>query len=140
MAKDLVRSRKYVQKFHQMSAQLQAVSLRLQTMQSTQAMSDAMRGVTKVMTKMNKSVNLPQIQKVLMDFERESGVMDMKEEMMGDTVDAIMDSDGDEEESDEIVQQILDEIGISFDQGLPQAGATELVDEQPQRNAEHLGL
>jgi charged multivesicular body protein 2A len=38
MAKDIVRTRSYVKKFHKMKAQLQAVGLRLQTLQSTDSM------------------------------------------------------------------------------------------------------
>src|SRR5687767_9638091 len=48
MAKDLVRTRRYVQKFHQMRTQLQAVGLRMQTLRSNQQMADAMRGATRV--------------------------------------------------------------------------------------------
>lgn len=91
MAKDLVRTRKYVQKFFQMRAQLQAISLRMQTLKSTQAMSDAMKGVTKAMRTMNKQINLPQIQEIMRNFERESEMMDMKEEMMSDAIDDVMD-------------------------------------------------
>lgn len=48
MAKDLVRTRRYVQKFYQMRTQLQAVELRIQTLRSNQQMADAMRGATRV--------------------------------------------------------------------------------------------
>ena len=48
MAKDLVRTRRYVQKFVQMRTQLQAVGLRIQTLRSNQQMADAMRGATRV--------------------------------------------------------------------------------------------
>ena len=48
MAKDLVRTRRYVQKFYQMRTQLQAVSLRIQTLRSNQQMAEAMRGATRV--------------------------------------------------------------------------------------------
>lgn len=48
MAKDLVRTRRYVQKFYQMRTQLQAVGLRIQTLRSNQQMADAMRGATRV--------------------------------------------------------------------------------------------
>lgn len=63
-------------------------------------------------------MNLPQISKILQDFERESSSMDMKEEMMSDTVDDIMDDEGEteEEESDKILTQVLDEIGVSVNQ------------------------
>lgn len=80
-------------------------------------MADAMKGVTKAMKSMNAQVNLPAIQKIMMDFERESEVMDMKEEMMSDAIDDVMDEEGeDEEESEQIVQQVFDEIGINLDQ------------------------
>src|ERR1700679_2743886 len=48
MAKDLVRTRRYVQKFYQMRTQLQAVGLRIQTLRSNQQMADAMRGASRV--------------------------------------------------------------------------------------------
>lgn len=47
MAKDLVRTRRYVHKFYQMRTQLQAVSLRIQTLRSNQQMAEAMRGATR---------------------------------------------------------------------------------------------
>ena len=49
MAKDLVRTRRYIQKFVQMRTQLQAVGLRIQTLRSNQQMADAMRGATRVL-------------------------------------------------------------------------------------------
>ena len=49
MAKDLVRTRRYTQKFVQMRTQLQAVGLRIQTLRSNQQMADAMRGATRVL-------------------------------------------------------------------------------------------
>ncbi|KAI8622423.1 Snf7 family [Chytriomyces sp. MP71] len=118
MAKDLVRTRRYVQKFYQMRTQLQAVGLRIQTMSSNQAMADAMRGVTKAMRSMNKAVNLPQLTQIMMDFEKESDMMDMKEEMMNDAIDDNIDEEEDEGESDAIVNQVLDEIGINLNQSV----------------------
>ncbi|KAJ1906162.1 ESCRT-III subunit protein did4 [Tieghemiomyces parasiticus] len=123
MARDLVRTRNYVQKFYQMRTQLQAVSLRIQTLRSNQQMGEAMRGATKAMSSMNGQMNLPGLQRIMMDFERESEMMDMKGEMMGDTMDDVMEDDfgNDEEESEAIVNQVLDEIGISVGQSLTDA-------------------
>ena len=67
---------------------------------------------------MNKQINLPGIQKIMMDFERESEMMDMKEEMMNDAIDDVMEEEDDEAESDQIVNQVLDEIGINLDQSV----------------------
>ena len=48
MAKDLVRTRRYVSKFYTMKTQLQAISLRIQGMRSNQQMAEAMKGATRV--------------------------------------------------------------------------------------------
>jgi len=148
-----------------MRTQLQAVSLRLQTLRSNEQMAQAMKGATRVsisplspvsiwsgkanrsafrqghapcthimmntmlmstrfilcpqaMSLMSRTMNLPQISKILQDFERESSAMDMKEEMMSDTIDDVMEDEGEteEEESDKILKQVLDEIGVSVSQ------------------------
>jgi len=138
MAKDLVRTRRYVQKFYQMRTQLQAVGLRIQTLRSNQQMADAMRGATRAMKSMNRGLNLPQIQRIMNDFERESATMDMKEEMMSDAVDDVMDDDleDEEEESDKILKQVLDEIGVGISQQLADAptglaSASTMAERQP---------
>jgi len=53
MAMDLVRTRRYVKKFILMKANIQAVSLKIQTLKSQNAMAQAMKGVTKAMQSMN---------------------------------------------------------------------------------------
>nr|CAD7405523.1 unnamed protein product [Timema poppensis] len=135
MAMDLVRTRRYVKKFMLMKANIQAVSLKIQTLRSQNAMAEAMKGVTKAMQSMNRQLNLPQIQKILMEFEKQSEIMDMKEEMMNDAMDDAMEDEGDEEESDAVVSQVLDELGLQLNDklsGLPQAsGSLAATSKQP---------
>lgn len=73
-----------------------------------------MSGVTKAMANMNRQLNLPQIQKILHEFEKQSEIMDMKEEMINEHIDDAMEDEGDEEESDAVVSQVLDELGLQF--------------------------
>merc|ERR1719278_553810 len=125
MAKDLVRTRRYVKKFMLMRANIQAVSLKIQTLKSQNAMAQAMKGVTKAM--MNMKMKLPEIQKIMQEFEKQSEIMDMKEEMMSDVIDDALGDEDDEEETDNIVTQVLDELGLQMtDQlsGLPIAGGS----------------
>lgn len=98
MARDLVRTRRYVKKFMLMKANIQAVSLKIQTLRSQNAMAQAMKGVTRAMQSMNRQLNLPQIQRILQEFEKQSEIMDMKEEIMNDAIDDAMEDDADEEE------------------------------------------
>ena len=37
------------------------------------------------MMTMNRQINLPAMQKIMMEFERQSEIMEMKEETIGDT-------------------------------------------------------
>ncbi|KAH8313321.1 hypothetical protein KR067_004217 [Drosophila pandora] len=118
MAKDLVRTRRYAKKFMLMKANIQAVSLKIQTLKSQNTMAQAMKGVTKAMQNMNRQLNLPQIQKILQDFEKQSEMMDMKEEMINDVIDDAMEDEGDEEETDAVVSQVLDELGLQLGEQL----------------------
>ena len=56
---------------------------------------------------MNKKLNLPQLQRIMMEFEKESEIMDLKEELMSDTIDDVIGEADEDEESDAIVQQVL---------------------------------
>jgi len=140
MAKDLVRTRRYVQKFYQMRTQLQAVGLRIQTLRSNQQMADAMRGATRAMAAMNRGLNLPQIQRIMNEFEKENSMMDMKEEMMSDAVDDVMDDEAEdeEEEGDKILKEVLDEIGVG-DAPTGLAVSSPLTSRQPVALGETLG-
>lgn len=72
-----------------------------------------MVGVTKGLHQMNKKLNLPQLQRIMMEFERETEIMDLKEELMSDTIDDVIGEADEDEESEAIVQQVL---GRSCDQ------------------------
>jgi len=69
------------------------------------------------MASMNRGLNLPGIQRIMNEFEKENATMDMKEEMMSDAVDEAMGAEEDEEEEgDKILKQVLDEIGVDLSQ------------------------
>ncbi|KAL8093883.1 vacuolar protein sorting-associated protein 2 homolog 1 [Apium graveolens] len=121
MAKDLIRTRHQIEKFYKLKSQLQGVSLRIQTLKSTQAMGEAMKGVTKAMGQMNRQMNLPSLQKIMQEFERQNEKMEMTSEVMGDAIDDALEGDEEEEETEELVSQVLDEIGIDINSELVNA-------------------
>jgi len=121
MAKDLVRTRAHVTKFIEMRSHLQSCALKLQTVKSHQAMADAMKNTTKAMVKMNKAVDAPAINKMMAEFEKENMKSEMMQEIMGEMMDDAMEQEGDSEEQDKIVSQVLDEIGVSFGEEIPDA-------------------
>jgi charged multivesicular body protein 2A len=102
-----------------MRSHLQGCALKLQTVKSHQAMAEAMQNTAKAMSKMNKAVDVPAINKMMADFERENAKTDMMQEIMGDALDDALQGEDNEEEEDRIVSQVLDEIGISFGEEIP---------------------
>lgn len=121
MAKDLVRTRQHITKFIEMRSHLQGVSLKLQTVKSHEAMASAMQNTAKAMAKMNKAVNVQTITKMLADFERENARTEMMQEVMGDAIDDAMADETAEDEEERVVNQVLDEIGVTFGEELPEA-------------------
>merc|ERR1712230_282601 len=116
-AKDLVRTRRYISKFYQMRTQLLAISLRIQTVRSNEQMMQSMKGATQLLGSMNRQMNLPALQRIAMEFERENDIMDQRQEMMDDAIDDVTGLE-DEEEGEEVVNQVLDEIGVDLNNAL----------------------
>lgn len=103
-----------------MRSHLQGCALQLQTVKSHHAMAEAMKNTAKAMGKMNKAVNVPTITKMMAEFERENAKTEMMQEVMGDAMDDVLAGSDNEEEEERIVGQVLDEIGISFNEELPE--------------------
>jgi hypothetical protein len=76
-------------------------------------MMQAMKGATGVLGSMNRSMNLPALQRIAMEFEKENDIMDQRQEMMDDAIDDVTGLE-DEAEGEEVVEQVLEEIGIDL--------------------------
>jgi len=139
MVKDLVRTRSYITRFIEMKTQLNAVSLKLQVVKSQEAMSTAMKGVTKALGMMNKKMDIPGLQKIMAEFMRENEKAEFVQESMGDAIDDALEEPGSAEEEDRIVGQVMAEIGISMGEDLKEApvGSTAAapVEEKTQETA-----
>uniref|UniRef100_T1JUZ2 Charged multivesicular body protein 2a n=1 Tax=Tetranychus urticae TaxID=32264 RepID=T1JUZ2_TETUR len=88
-----LRIRRFSKKFVLMKANIQAVARKIQTLRIQNSMAVAMKGVTKAL---------------MAEFEKQTEIMDIKEEIMNDY----------EEESNTIVAQVLDELGIQVNEKL----------------------
>lgn len=88
-----------------------------QTVRTNEQMMQSMKGATRILGSMNRSMNLPALQRIAMEFERENEMMDQRQEMMDDAVDDAMGVD-DEAEGDEVVEQVLEEIGVDLRQAV----------------------
>lgn len=82
-------------------------------MRTNEQMMQAMKGATGVLGSMNRSMNLPALQRIAMEFEKENDIMDQRQEMMDDAIDDVTGLE-DEAEGEEVVNEVLEEIGIDL--------------------------
>ena len=80
-------------------------------------MMQSMKGATSLLGTMNRQMNLPALQRIAMEFEKENDIMDQRQEMMDDAIDDVTGLE-DEEEGEEIINQVLDEIGVDLGQAV----------------------
>ena len=126
MVKDLVRNKNYVNRFIMMKTQLTAVGLKIQTIKSNEAMSSAMKDVSKCLVLLNKQMSVPELQKVMNEFMTEQEKNDLQQEIMNDTMDEAMMEDDSEQQEDAIYNQVMDELGLQFGEEVPMAPSSEI--------------
>jgi hypothetical protein len=84
---------------------------------SNYSMATAMKGASEVLGQMNRNISRPGLQRIAMEFEKENDIMEQRQEIMDDAMDDATGVD-EEAEGDEIVDQVLEEIGVNLKQSV----------------------
>ncbi|XP_051560398.1 charged multivesicular body protein 2b [Myxocyprinus asiaticus] len=153
LAKQLVQVRKQKTRTYAVSSKVTSMSTQTKLMNSQMKMAGAMATTTKTMQAVNKKMDPKKTMQTLQNFQKETAKMDMTEEMISDTLDELFEDSGDEDESQDIVNQVLDEIGIEISGKMahaPSAGrktpsastskADGISDEEIERQLKALGV
>ncbi|KXZ41721.1 hypothetical protein GPECTOR_306g836 [Gonium pectorale] len=114
LAKSLVRLRGQVAKLQGSSAQLRGVGAQMTTAAATATVAKAMGSATKTMTAMQTALDPKRVAASAAAFSRENAKMEMAGEVMGDALDGALGDEDLEDETGELVGQVLDEIGIDL--------------------------
>lgn len=114
LAKELIRLRAAENKLLAVKIQLESTQHQIESLSSTAAMTEAMKTAVRAMYAMNKQVDAQALQRIMMEFDRQSEFMEMKQEIMNDTIDGAMTGDADEEEEEQMISRVLDEVGIDL--------------------------
>mmetsp|Transcript_13495 Transcript_13495/g.20350 ORF Transcript_13495/g.20350 Transcript_13495/m.20350 type:complete len:215 (-) Transcript_13495:21-665(-) len=118
-AQELVRVRAQKEKIHQMKGQIGGVQLQSSSARAHSTMSNAMAGATKAMKMTNKQMNIQKTQETMYEFQKQTDMMEMKDEMLDDMFD--FDDLDDQAETDAILAQVSDEIGLDISNKLSTA-------------------
>ncbi|KAL2081729.1 hypothetical protein ACEWY4_023582 [Coilia grayii] len=114
LAKQLVQLRKQKNRTYAVSSKVTSMSTQTKVMNSQMKMAGAMSTSAKTLQAVNKKMDPQNTLKTMQDFQKENLKMGMTEDMINNTLDEIFEESGDEEESQDIVSQVLDEIGIEI--------------------------
>jgi division protein CdvB (Snf7/Vps24/ESCRT-III family) len=117
LAKQIVRIRQQRSNMLNAKAKLTTINTQTTAMRANLAMSRAISGSTLAMQAVNKSSDITQTSQTLREFEQQNELMNMKEELL----DELLDDESDEEESDALVSQVFDEIGLELNEQLVDA-------------------
>ncbi|XP_009958852.1 PREDICTED: charged multivesicular body protein 2b [Leptosomus discolor] len=153
LAKQLVQLRKQKNRTYAVSSKVTSMSTQTKVMNSQMKMAGAMSTTAKTMQAVNKKMDPQKTLQTMQNFQKENMKMEMTEEMINDTLDDIFDASDEEEESQDIVNQVLDEIGIEISgkmakapsaaRGLPSASTSKtstISDEEIERQLKALGV
>lgn len=112
LAKQLVRLRAQQTKLLTAIASLRGVSTSVVTAAATSSVATSMGNATKAMQAVGQAANLPQVQKNMQNFAMENSRMEMASEMMDDAIEGALDDEGVEEDTNELIDEVLAGIGV----------------------------
>ena len=115
LAKDIVRSTNQIKKLDQFVGQLTAVSMRISSCSTLNELGDAMTNAANAMTLVSNKLDPKKMQQMAKIVAKEDFKLDMISDMMGEAMDAVGESMGNEEEEEELYNQVLAEAGVKLE-------------------------
>merc|ERR1719171_1626116 len=100
LAKEIVRSRKAVNRLHTSKAQMNSVVMQMENQIAQQKVTGQLEKSTDIMKMMNSLTKVGQVQQTMQAMQQEMTKAGLLEEMMDDAMEAL-DGDDDEAEADE---------------------------------------
>ncbi|KAF8711609.1 hypothetical protein HU200_029062 [Digitaria exilis] len=107
LAKELVRSRRAINRLYENKAQISSVSMRLGEIIGTERTVSCLSKSTEVMKTVNDLMKAPELALTMQQFNKEMLKAEVIEAMVNDTIDSTLDSEEIEDETEEEVDKIL---------------------------------
>ncbi|XP_075161924.1 charged multivesicular body protein 2b [Haematobia irritans] len=137
LAKQLIEIRKQKARTYAANSKITSIGYQNKNMGANIALTNAMSSTAETMSNMNKIMKPEAIAANVRNFQQANMKMEMTDEMINDTLDDMLTESGDEEESNAIVNQVLDEIGIEISgkmSTIPSTGMGELEDQRTDKD------
>lgn len=115
LAKQLVQIRQQKEKLLSTKCQLGAMGMKTTLMSTQISAATAVGSVSGALAKMNNAVDAKDMQRIMNEFVKQNEMLNMKEELMDDALIDAFDSEGVEEEAENVTNQVLAELGLELD-------------------------
>lgn len=110
LAKQVVTIRAQKERLQKSHAQLNGLKTAGSAMAANLAMSQAMVGTAHVMTAVNANMSVESMSAAMQEMEKNMALSEMQEDML----DGLLEDSDDEMEVDDVMGQVLDEIGLDL--------------------------
>lgn len=114
-AKDLARLRNQVSQLYILGSQLKGIVMQLASVEGNAAVMEALQKSTEAITAVEDSMSVKDILNMVKEYSKESEKLGMKQEMMGDAMEEVLDTGDVDAEADKIYSQICDDINIDYE-------------------------
>lgn len=129
---ELVATRKHIHQLSSTEFRMRTLSMKVQSMKSTQALAGVMQQGIKAMQAVNKTVNVSEMARILHDFVQQSEIVDEKLDFMDDAVeDVTFGGDDADAHADRIVEEVMAEVGFNLAEVLATAPLSQVHIVQP---------
>ena len=130
-AQEVAMARDNIKNGRQMQLKITGMKNKMERTKNTHSMIQGVQCVTASMNHVNASISGPQLQQTIMRHEQETAKLDMKQDLLADCLDDLFENDDIEEESNDIVSDILTEVGINQCAELTDISTTHIPDPRP---------
>jgi len=119
-AKELIRNRQVCKRIQITQHGLTSLSQQLSMMESSQKSNEVLAKASKILQALNSKMDLKQTYHMLQEFEKETQVMNEKQELINEGLDNVFETD--EQDIDQTLQSVFEELGLQATLDLSKTG------------------
>lgn len=124
LAKSLVQLREQKQRLIQSKSSLSGMGVKMTGVKAQAQLAQTMGTATTALSNINKAVDAKGTMQTMQEFARQNEITNMQEDVMNDALAGMFDDDVVDEESEQVVSQVLAELNIEQTAGLQSAPIT----------------
>jgi charged multivesicular body protein 2A len=113
-AKEIVRLRAHRERLRSVGSHMTGLAQQLQSVHTTGKVQEMISDTVGMLHTLNGKLDAVGVARMLADFERQSTQMQAKQELMQDALDSGFEADGEAEDCNEAVINVLEEVGLDM--------------------------